>query len=132
MNGTTGMMLKIAHATFGPVARSLRVARSIQMSTTASGCMKQTRISISFFTIRNYPGGRGSDRDPGAVLHRDRGGRAGAGALRRPQAADRGVARPGAGVPAWRQYPVGALPPAIPAADRQGVGRDAGGRRRVP
>jgi hypothetical protein len=55
MNGTSGMMAKIAQASFGPVAMSLRVARSTQISTTASGWMKQTRISISFFIIGDLP-----------------------------------------------------------------------------
>ena len=58
MNGTSGMMLKIAHANFVLGARLERVARSIQISTTASGWMKQTSNSISFFTLRNLPARR--------------------------------------------------------------------------
>src|SRR5215467_2782004 len=53
MKGTIGMMARIAQTIFGPDPMvSRRVARSIQISTTASGCRKQTRISSSFFTLR--------------------------------------------------------------------------------
>src|ERR1700680_4622608 len=56
MNGTSGIRPKMAHASFGPRAMSLRDARSIHMRTTARGWMKQRRSSKSFFIAPNLPG----------------------------------------------------------------------------
>jgi hypothetical protein len=50
MNGTSGMRLKMAQATFGTLAMSRLVSKSIQISTTAIGCRKQISNSIIFFT----------------------------------------------------------------------------------
>src|ERR1019366_4672580 len=55
MNGTSGMRLKMAQASFGPVASSRRVARAIHTRTTARGWMKQTMSSRSFFIFLNLP-----------------------------------------------------------------------------
>src|ERR1035438_6896316 len=55
MNGTSGIRLKMAQASFGPVPMSRRGARSIQMRTTARGWIRQTTSSRSFFISRMYP-----------------------------------------------------------------------------
>src|SRR5215475_13119223 len=116
MNGTIGMMPKMAHAIFWPVARLLRVARSIHISTTASGWMKQTSISNSFFTIRNLPRRWAHDADQDAIRRCEPGGRAGSETLREPAAGHGRAARQGAGVPAGRQHQVRAVSPAFPSA----------------
>src|SRR5713101_9673021 len=75
MNGTSGMMPKMAHASFGPRAMSLRDARSIHMRTTAMGWKKQRRSSRSFFIARIYRGRAG----PPPGIRDEASGSAGAG-----------------------------------------------------
>src|SRR5579864_7771327 len=68
MNGTSGMRPKMAHATFAPAPMSDRVARSIHMSTTATGWKRQTISSRSFFTppeSTRRPRGYSSEGDRG-------------------------------------------------------------------
>src|SRR5229473_6006180 len=76
MNGTSGMIPKMAHASFGPRAMSLRYARSIHMRTTAMGWKKHRRSSRSFFIAPNLPGGK-PGRRPG--IRDEASGSAGAG-----------------------------------------------------
>src|SRR6188472_2515162 len=61
MNGTTGTIMKTAQTSFRNPLRSLRPARLIQASTTASGCRKQTRSSRSFFMTGRSPGSGGGN-----------------------------------------------------------------------
>ena len=53
-NGTSGMRLNRAHASFAPPPISRRVAKSTQMRITATGWRRQTRSSRTFFITRIY------------------------------------------------------------------------------
>src|ERR1700689_4506515 len=59
-----------------------------------------------------------ADRDDHPIRATRRGREPGAGQVRAAPATHLGPAREGAVLPAGRQHPLGALPPAVPAADR--------------